>query len=256
MGLDEVTSKHQELKDPLSSQVSHPSLTREARYCIITAMKTFPFLALFLLGFASTATAEWWELGNIEIFRTYVSDGMCRTCLGEDKANQFCEGWMRWACPPAPPLNQANWMLNNLAEGKMSCDMIYNFRQLIEHELCVARKGGIFEGESEWADPNWKSFERLFDDTMLEGAKQRGKKSINQCIRGAESVFLNKNIKAIMAAFEWGARGCNIDPEFRGEDQPIKELLRRVANFNCMKRTFVSECWGAIEKKRGKEKDE
>ena len=37
-------------------------------------------------------------------------------------------------------------MLNNLAEGKMSCDMIYNFRQLIEHELCVARKGGIFEG--------------------------------------------------------------------------------------------------------------
>ena len=38
-------------------------------------------------------------------------------------------------------------MLNNLAEGKMSCDMIYNFRQLIEHELCVARKGGIFEGE-------------------------------------------------------------------------------------------------------------
>ena len=49
---------------------------------------------------------------------------------------------------------------------------------------------------------------------------------------------------------------CNIDPEFRGEDQPIKELLRRVANFNCMKRTFVSECWGAIEKKRGKEKDE
>ena len=39
-------------------------------------------------------------------------------------------------------------MLNNLAEGKMSCDMIYNFRQLIEHELCVARKTGIFEGEN------------------------------------------------------------------------------------------------------------
>ena len=39
-------------------------------------------------------------------------------------------------------------MLNNLDEGRLSCDMIYSFRQLIEHELCVARKGGIFEGEN------------------------------------------------------------------------------------------------------------
>ena len=35
---------------------------------------------------------------------------------------------------------------------------------------------GQYLGESEWADPNWKSFERLFDDTMLEGAKGRGKR--------------------------------------------------------------------------------
>ena len=39
-------------------------------------------------------------------------------------------------------------LLNNLDSGSLSCDMIYNFRQLIEHELCVARKGGIFEGEN------------------------------------------------------------------------------------------------------------
>ena len=45
---------------------------------------------------------------------------------------------------------------------------------------------------------------------------------------------------------------CNIDPEFRGESQPIKELLRRVANFNCMKRTFVSECGAVIEERREK----
>ena len=42
-------------------------------------------------------------------------------------------------------------MLNNLDEGRLSCDMINSFRQLIEHELCVAKKGGIFDGENFFA---------------------------------------------------------------------------------------------------------
>ena len=55
--------------------------------------------------------------------------------------------------------------------------MIYNFRQLIEHELCVARKGGItrsetIRGKGEYADLDRDRFNQLFDDTLLEGSKE------------------------------------------------------------------------------------
>ena len=47
----------------------------EARNCISPVMKTFPLFALFLLGLASVGTAEFWDLGNIEIFRSNIPVG-------------------------------------------------------------------------------------------------------------------------------------------------------------------------------------
>ena len=41
---------------------------------------------------------------------------------------------------------------------------------------------------------------------------------------------------------------CNIEPEFDYESQPLREILRRVANSNCVKRTFGSECLAAKAK--------
>jgi len=216
-------------------------------------MKTFPLFALFLLGLASVGTAEFWDLGNIEIFRSNIPDHLCPICLGLEKATNFCEGWMGMACPPAPPLNQANWLLNNLNSGRLSCDMIYNFRQLIEHELCVARRSSItrsetIRGKGEYADLNRDRFYQLFDDTILEGSKGSFS-SIKKCGRRA-SGFLNENIEAIKGAFAWGAPGgeggCNIEPKFEsepGNPHGTREVLRRVINSNCVKRTFVSECW-------------
>ena len=54
--------------------------------------------------------------------------------------------------------------------------MIYNFRQLIEHELCVARRSSItrsdtIRGKGEYADLDRNRFNRLLDDTILEGSK-------------------------------------------------------------------------------------
>ena len=85
--------------------------------------------------------------------------------------------------------------------------MVYSFRQLIEHELCVARKGRITRsqttrGEGEYADLDWERFNRLFDDTILEGSKGSGKASIKECAIGAERIFLKENFKAIKSAFE------------------------------------------------------
>jgi len=195
-------------------------------------MKTSLLSALLLLGFASSGMAWDWELSNIQSFNTDIPYSYMTTCLGEEKAAGFAAGMQ--GCTAGPTLNDANWLLNNIANP--TCPMFEKFNQLlVQHELCLA---DVCQTVHDDATINEDRINWIFEGTVLEDEIDDMTVTVYDCA-GEAYDFMDTNGDDIVSAWQNGAGVCGWAVL---DDDAIRRIVERVAVSNCVKRTFVNTC--------------
>jgi len=192
-------------------------------------MKTSLLSALLLLGFASAGMAWDWDLDDIYNFKTIIPGAYFPGCLGQAKTDAFMVALAPcYMLSPIPDLD-LNWL-------PTTCDKKRKFKELMQHELCVA---DVCRSTNSDASLNETRIDWIFDQPIIADEREAMKEAIRDCADEAANFMSDYFEDNFEESMEDGDLTCspNIEPI-----EPVETNIKRVLVSQCVKRTFVNTC--------------